>query len=183
MWSQNNGSQASTFTATLDAASDSWAVSDRAVPPTTASLSTGTVTDDGDFVWYSWSRCSMLRRVRAVWQAEVGLPAGSCSELASPATAVARNGNALLVQPSSGRWSTIDAARQEVVSGFTTSANGAGYVWGLRWTSVSGDALLSSSGVGAFVSINSYDVLPSLAAPSGDSRGSFVGNLWHLFLK
>jgi len=70
-----------------------------------------------------------------------------------------------------------------VVSGFTTSTNGAGYVLGVRWTSVSGDALLSSSGVGAFVSINSYDVLPSLAAPSGDSRGSSVGNLWHLYLK
>lgn len=178
-WHQNNGTQATTYAATLDSPTGAWSVTDLGVAPQTSDTA-ATLSAEGDFMRYSWTRCSVVRRTAGTWVAEALLPAGTCGGGAK--FALARNGHFLAVQTVGGvgKWLSYDATLRSVVSAYTAGANGTGYVLGVPVLPTN-ELLLAPNGIGALVSANTYDVLPTVAAPAGDSRG--VTSLWGLTFK
>lgn len=183
MWRQDNGVRISMYAATLDATTNAWQVTDLGVQPPTASPVPGALAEDGSFQWYSFSsgRCSTQRRLAGVWGQETALPTAVCQGV--PKVAVAPNGNLLAVRTTAGlagQWVSFDASSQKLMHAPAATPVAADYLVGLQGI-LDGELLLSSSGVGTFVSVNKYDVLPTIAAPNGDSRG--LNSLWGFTFK
>lgn len=174
-WTQDNGTRATTYAATRDTASGSWRVTDTGVPAQQANHILATVTDGGDFIWYSFSRCSSLKRRAGAWQAESALPRTLCGLMTDRSTAISRPGHLMQVQTltgtTAGRWSTYDADRGALVNDYTSAASGAGYVLGAPGY-LNGSLALSSSGIAVWASINTYTDLPSATTPNGDGPGA-----------
>ncbi len=168
---------------TLDAPGGSWTVTATGLPFDTGYGSNATLSDDGEFIAHSLSRCASLRRASGGNWAETALPAALCSSLSLGvhSSALARNGDFIMLDNRFvGRWLTYDAQRGEVTRGFTSEASGPGYVLGVQ-ALPAGTLLLSTSGVGAYTSINHFDTLPSLAQPAGSSRG--IDSVWAWLLQ
>ncbi|MDT9000846.1 hypothetical protein RQP53_16340 [Paucibacter sp. APW11] len=182
LWSQDNGSRPSTYVASLDQAGGNWSLTDLGLAPfASASAYAAALSDSGDFHLYAWGRCSQMRRHGGVWGAETPLPVGSCA--GAPVFKLARNGDFLALQTtqgSAGRWLSFDAARQESVHGYSTEGQGEGFLLGLP-ALPKGELLLAPNGIGAYLSLNAYDVLPGPGMPNGDSRG--VISLWGVSFK
>lgn len=182
LWSQDNGTRPSTYVANLDQRGGAWSVSDLGLPPFAGTTTYGAaLSDGGEFYLYAWGRCSLTRRSAGSWSEEAALPAGTCA--GAPVYKLARNGDFLALQTnasSAGRWLSFDAARREVIRGYSAQPQGDGYLLGLPGLP-KGELLLAPNGIGAYISLNAYDVLPSPAAPNGDSRG--VSSLWGLSFK
>lgn len=183
MWHQDNGVRISQYAATLDDPAGAWQVADLGVTPPVASAVPGALAEDGGFQWYSFStlRCSTQRRVAGVWGVETALPAVLCQ--GAPKTAIAGNGDVLALRTTSttaGQWLSFDARLQKLMHSPATTPVAGDYLFGLQGM-LAGDLLLASNGIGAFVSVNKYDVLPTAAAPNGDSRG--LNGIWGLTLR
>jgi hypothetical protein len=127
--------------------------------------------------------CRTLRRVNGDWISAAALPSTLCAT--SIRWAMDANGNLLAVNQTDGRWASFDASSQSLVQPFVnaTPTTGTGFVLATRWTSLPGTLLLSDIGIGAFVSVNSFDALPTASAPNGNSRGNTVKNIWNIYFK
>ena len=183
LWYQNDGTRVTQYASTLDSSNGSWTRTELGPWSSTDVFATGTVTPGGDFHAYSMTTCRALRRVGGIWLTPAALPTDLCASTSQ--RAMDSHGNWLFVNRLDGRWATFDAARQALVSGFvpTVPSTGAGYMLGTRFSGLPGTLLLSDVGIGAYVSTNSFDVLPSASAPSGDSRGTGFKNVWNLYFK
>lgn len=183
MWFQDNGTRVTQYASTLNSATGGWATTDLGARSTTDVYALGTLTSSGDFYAYSPSTCRTLRRVNGTWLSATALPSALCATRAQ--WAMDGNGNLLTVDPIDGRWASFDASSQSFVQPFvsTTPTTGAGFVLGTRWNSLNGILLLSDTGIGAFVTVNSFDVLPTASAPNGDSRGPAFKNFWNIYFK
>lgn len=178
MWHQDNGTRISQYAATLDSATGNWLVSDLGTPAQAADVVPGALAEDGSFQWYSFStlRCSTQRRVNGVWGTETALPAALCT--GSPQITIASNGNLLAVRTLStmaGQWLSFDASLQKLVHSPSATPLPGDYLFGMQGT-LEGRLLLASNGIGAFVSINQYEVFPTPEAPNGDTRG--LNSIW-----
>lgn len=193
MWNQSNGTADTRFAATLDAPAGTWS------QPTALSLASeviGTdsapfyarVTDDGDFVLYR--NQARVQRIKGVWKnystAKTWNNWNYWNDFYSQ-VALNRDGSVLIgkVGPYLGdtaSWASFDGPSQAVIQAFPASnvASGSGYILGTK-ADLDGIILLAKSGVGAFVTANTYDVLPSAAQPAGDGRS--VTNLWGVYFK
>lgn len=182
MWNQDNGTRVTRFAATLDSAAGSWAMVDTGLAWQNRESFQAVMSTLGDFHWYSFSRCTTVRRVGVTWTAQAALPSDLCG---GAKQAVANNGNVLVVDPQDGRWASFDASRQALVRGLVsrTPNSGPGFVLGTSWRNLPGTLLFNDSGIGAYVSVNEYDTLPSTSAPNGDSRSDSARNIWALFFK
>jgi hypothetical protein len=182
MWYQYNGTRLTQYASTLDSPGASWTTTELGAYSTTDVYAFGTLTSQGDLYVYT-STCNTLRRVNGAWISASALPTALCGS--SNAWAMDNNGNLLAVNRLDGRWASFDARGQTFVQSFvnTTPTTGPGFVLGTRWNSLAGTLLLSGSGIGAYVSVNSFDALPTAAAPNGDSRGTTVKNLWNIYFK
>lgn len=174
LWEQNNGTISTKWAATLDAAASSWQVQDLAIPQPQyfSSPIKATVTDGGDFVWYSMGRCAVMRRTSGVWSAEQALPKEICGVYIY-APAISRSGH-LLLTDKYGHWATYDGVGRAVIKAPDA------FILGVQ-NDLGGGTLLSESGLGGFIAIEKYDVLPSVAVPSGDART--ISNLWGFYMK
>ncbi|MBB4843876.1 hypothetical protein HNP55_002399 [Paucibacter oligotrophus] len=184
MWSQDNGSRPSVYLASLDSAEGSWTVHDSGqTPPATDAVIPASLSDDGEFNWYFYGRCQVLRRTTAVWAEPAALPAQMCGSTGIPGSpALAPNGHLLTLHPTDGSWLSYDAQLRQVISARPSVSTGPGYLLGFQkpMTVLPGTLLLSNAGVGAYVSINTFDSPPSQSAPNGDSRGVFSAWAWYL---
>jgi hypothetical protein len=184
MWAQDNGIRETEFAATLDTSGGSWNIVDTGLPSLRNQSYQATLATDGDFYWYSFQRCTTLRRTGGAWTTETPLPSALCANV-STKQAMSSNGNLLVLTAADGRWASFDAKRQALVRNFAASnpSTGPGYVLGTDWRLLPGQVFLSDSGVGAYLSVNSFDVLPTAAAPNGDSRSATFKNVWGLYFK
>ena len=184
MWAQDNGIRETEFAATLDTPGGSWNIVDTGLPSLRNQSYQATLATDGDFYWYSFQRCTTLRRTGGAWTTETPLPSALCANV-STKQAMSSSGNLLVLTAADGRWASFDAKRQALVRNFagSTPSTGPGFVLGTDWRLLPGQLLLSDSGVGAYVSVNSFDVLPTAAAPNGDSRSTTFKNVWGLYFK
>lgn len=183
MWVQDNGTRVTQYASTLNSAAGPWTTTDLGARSTTDLYAVGTVTSNGDFYAYSPGTCRTLRRVNGAWIGATALPSSLCATSAQ--WAIDGNGNLLTVDRIDGRWASFDASSQSFVQPFVSSTptTGAGFVLGTRWNSLPGTLLLSDGGIGAFVTVNSFDVLPTASAPNGDIRGTTFKNIWALYFK
>ena len=189
LWQQAVGGQNMRWAATLDGPSQSWAVSQLGVPAASslAGRNRGAVNDAGDFTRYDLENCRVQRRVSQVWQTETALDATLCSSSDRYLTAMSRGGDLVggLISPSAGngntgQWLYYSASEGKVLQPFSTQGSGNGYFFGVA-NQAGGLLFLSESRVASFITANAYDVLPSVAVPSGAS-GSAT-NIWALYLK
>jgi hypothetical protein len=184
MWYQDNGTRITQYASTLSSSTGAWTTTDLGPWSATAAPVLGTLTSGGDlFAYTSKSTCRTLRRINGTWISATALPSALCAT--STQWAMDGNGNLLVVNALDGRWASFDASTQSFVESFVnaTPTTGPGFVLGTRWTSLSGTLLLSDTGIGAFVSVNSFDALPTASAPNGDSRGTTVKNIWNIYFK
>ena len=183
MWYQDNGTRVTQYASTLNSSDGSWTTTDLGARSTTDVYAVGTVTGSGDFYAYSPGTCRTLRRVNGTWLGATALHSALCGTSIKWAMDV--NGNLLAVNQTDGRWASFDATSQSFIQSFAdaTPTTGVGFVLGTRWNSLPGTLLLSDTGIGAFVSVNSFDALPTASAPNGDSRGPTVKNIWNLYFK
>jgi hypothetical protein len=183
LWYQDNGTRVTQYASTLNSSDGSWTTTDLGARSTTDVYAFGTVTGSGDFYAYSPGTCRTLRRVSGAWISPTALPSALCATSNSWAMDV--NGNLLAVNRTDGRWASFAASSQSFVQPFVnaTPTTGAGFVLGTRWNSLPGSLLLSDNGIGAFVTVNSFDALPTASAPNGDSRGTTVKNVWSIYFK
>ena len=192
LWAQNNGTSSVLYAATSPSATGSFSVADTAAPAT-GSFLYATVSDDGQAILYSLSYSNTPRRV--TWTAAAGWSALQILPTAFPTQnvdfgfdtgpyyALARSGLLMSVDASNGATVTYDPRRNAVVLGPPATSGAASYVLGFGKGSLGlgRSPLLSTSGVGFSSLFNTFDVLPTTAAPAGDGRG--IGNLWGAFLR
>ena len=183
LWYQDNGTRVTQYASTLNSSTGNWVTTDLGARSTTDVFALGALTASGDFYAYSRGNCRTLRRVDGTWIAAAALPADLCASNAQ--WAMDGNGNLLVVTAQDGRWASFDASRQALVQSFvgTAPTTGPGYVLGTRWNALPGTLLLADNGIGAFVSVNSFDALPTASSPNGDSRGPSFTNLWGIYFK
>jgi len=184
LWYQDNGTRVTQYASTLTSSTGAWTTTD--LGPWSASTAPvlGVLTSGGDFFAYtSKGTCRTLRRINGTWMGSTALPSALCAT--NTQWAMDGSGNLLIINELDGRWASFDASSQSFVQPFvnSTPTTGAGFVLGTRWSSLPGTLLLSDSGIGAYVSVNSFDALPTAAAPNGDSRGTTVKNLWNIYFK
>lgn len=183
MWYQDDGTRVTLYASTLDSLAGSWTTTDLGARVTTDAYVLGALAAGGNFHAYSVGNCRSLRRVGGTWTGPAALPAGLCAT--SNQWAIDGSGNLLALNRTDGRWASFDAASQTVYQPFvnTTPSTGPGYVLGTRWNNLPGTLLLSDSGIGAFVTWNAFDALPSAASPNGDSRGANFRSVWSVYFK
>ena len=183
LWYQDNGTRVTQYASTLDGMGGNWTTTDLGARSTTDVYALGVATAGGDFHAYATNTCRALRRVGGAWTVATPLPAGLCST--SHQWALDGSGNALIVNKIDGRWASFEARSQTLYQPFvnSTPSTGTGFVLGTRWNNLPGTLLLSESGIGAFVSANAFDTLPTAASPNGDSRGPTVRNVWSLYFR
>lgn len=183
LWYQDNGTRVTQYASTLSSSTSNWTTTDLGARVVANEYAVGALTADGDFYAYSRGNCQTLRRLNGTWIAATALPAALCTT--GNQWAMDGNGNLLAVTAQDGRWASFDAKRQAFVQSFvgTAPTTGPGYVLGTRWNAMPGTLLLADNGIGAYVSVNSFDALPTAASPNGDSRGPTVTNLWGIYLK
>lgn len=184
LWTQNNGTAVTRWAATKLSTGGAWTVNDIGAFSQFSGTKVAAFTASGDFVWYALGACKKLRWTAGIWTAETALPSGLCPG-ASYADAISSNGDVLriattLLGGAVGKWSSFDSVGGQVVQSFTSQPTGSGYVVGVP-SNMDGIALLSNSGIGFFVSGNTFDVLPSIAQPAGDKRT--IPSLWGIYLK
>jgi hypothetical protein len=173
--------------ATLDSPGQGWSFADPSSDGPLLDVR-ATLTPNGDFFLYSFSGCRALRRVGGVWSGVTALAPDLCGpalDRDANRPALSANGNVLAVDRLDGRWVTFDARRQEVVRGLVAagSGSGPGYVLGTQWNSLPGTVLLSDSGVGAYIFVNSFETLPTASVPNGVSGPTSTRNIWALYFK
>lgn len=184
MWYQDSGTRVTQYASTLDSSTGSWVRTELGPYSATDVYALGAVTSSGDFHAYSRSTCRTLRRVNGSWVNPTALPSALCGS--SIFWAMDNNANLLAINGVDGRWASFDARSQTLVQSFVnaTPTTGAGFVLGTRWNSLPGTALLlSDTGIGAFVSVNSFSALPTPATPNGDSTGTSMKNIWNIYFK
>ena len=185
LWSQDNGTRPTVYAGALDAADGNWAVTDTGrTPPAVRVDITATLGNDGSFIWYDHPRCSALRRSAGTWTGPAALPSAMCGivgVLGNPS--LSRSGLLVSLHPTDGSWLSYDPWLNQVVSARPTAATGPGYLLSFprSMSTVPGKLLLADNGVGSYVSVNTFDVLPTAAAPNGDSRGA--NSVWAWFFK
>lgn len=193
MWNQNNGTSDARYAAALDSPTGAWSVTDlgysNEVGPggNDDSPFYAVVKDDGDFV--SYRSGDRVRRVAGVWSGLEPFEAWGYFNYFYSSVALLRDGSALVIRVDSSNtnsWAALDGPTQTLVQpfvsveGFPNAGSGPGYVIGVS-AGTNGFSLLSKSGIGAYISVNTFDVLPTVAQPAGDGRG--IDNLWGFFFK
>lgn len=194
MWNQNNGTSDKRFAATLDNPTGSWSA------PTELSLKNeaccdaygyeaypfyGTVTDSGDFILYrnGWR----VRRTGGAWGDYVKFTGWDYWNYNFSGVALNRDGSALVGGFGSygtrSSWASFDGPAQALIQALPGSgvSSGSGFIFGVEVQSLNGKILLAKNGIGLFVNLNTYDVLPSPTSPAGDKRS--VNQLWALYFK
>ncbi len=178
LWAQDNGVRATVYAATLDTAAGSWVVTDTGqAPPTAGTSIPAALSDDGNFIRYFYGNCTAQRRTAGNWSNPTALPATLCQSTGVPGTpTLARNGNLITLHPSDGSWLAYDALLDQVFNPLPHAASGPGYLLGFSklMSAVPGNLLLAHNGTAAYVSINSFNVLPTATLPNGDSGGPHV---------
>ncbi len=187
-WSQNNGTASVIYAAASTTAAGGFMVTDLGSLQLFGTTVL-TIADDGNALllnrYYGWR----VRWIAGAWEATGSLPSNTPTS-AFLDCAHARSGNFLCVairsfgEGNTGRWTTYDATLNLMVQSAATVSPSPGYVLGVNTINRSvgySVPVLSIGGVGAVWMGNGYDVLPSPAAPAGDSRN--IDNLWGAFLK
>lgn len=182
MWNQNNGTADTRYAATLDRAGDAWTLAQLNIANEGTSPRYAAVNDDGSFTLYS-NGLRLIRR-SGIWGNYARFSDWGFWNEYYADFAMSRNGNMLVVKNGNllknNGWASFDGNAGAVVQPFPTDATGPGYLLGVK-SELAGHAYLSQSGVGFFLSINTFDVLPTAAVPSGDKRT--VDNLWGFYFK
>lgn len=183
VWSQDNGTTSSIFAATSSAASGEWTVTDLQEPMNSYSALRTAIDDQGSAYVYDVGNQWRRRWLTARWAPEEAFPAQL--NRGDIRCTLARSGDMVCINPDNagGAWFSYDAGRNVVVQAFSNSTP-ASYVLGVGTINLGvgySSPLLSVGGYGFASLLNGFDVLPSPAAPSGDSRN--IKNLWGVFLK
>lgn len=184
-WLQNDGTGLEGTAATLDSPTGAWTLA--AVPSifnfhgANSPNTRGVVTDSGDFILYTDGK--RLHRIGGVWSAMETFSAVNLDILSIP-SAVNRDGSVLQIRSVDSAWSSLDGPTSLALTSLPAVASGhptgPGYIYGVASPS-GGKALLSKSGVGALISKNTYDILPTPTSPAGDFRN--IANLWGFYFK
>jgi hypothetical protein len=189
-WDQNNGTRSSLYAATSASATGGFTLTD-----VSASMPAGyvyvTVSDAGQAYVFN-THFSGPNGARLSWSSSAGWsPAAVNLPAGFPRTesgfgqghvySFSRDGNALALQASGGSTATYDAKRNQMVTTWPTAASFSSQVLGFSVSVGPSEPLLAANGVGFSSLRNTFDVLPTVAAPNGDGRG--VANLWGVYLK
>jgi len=186
MWNQNNGTADTRYAATLDSFTGAWSLAE--LNKADESIDQfepfhAMVTDNGDFVLYrnGWR----VQRKAGAWSNYQAFDAWDYWNYIYSTVALNSDGSALVVQKGSlaasgNAWAALDGPSQTMVQSFPTGNSGSGYLMGVP-ARTQGFALLSKSGIGVYITGNSFDTLPSPAMPAGDGRA--VANLWAFYFK
>jgi hypothetical protein len=178
LWTQNNGTQTTTYAATASTPTETFAVSDMGILSNLVNQFLF-VTDTGQVRYFDGNARRVDWSAASGWTAPTATPGlGNLS-----AAAANRRGDRLYVGTNwPGDWATYDAERNVMVQAFSNGSANAAYVLGVLTNAGFGTRALSISGAG-FVSMqNNLDTLPTAAAPAGDGRPG-VTNLWGALLK
>ncbi len=184
LWSQNNGTKDTVYAATLDSPAGTWTVTDTGESKPADGTSKATLAPSGNFIWYFWNSCASKRRIGGVWSIKSSLPSTMCNAtgvLGKPV--ISPNGNVWSLL-SNSEWLSYDAMANEVIAAIPkATTTGSGYLLGFyqSMATLPGELLLSDSGIGAYVSVNGYSVIPTSALPAGDGTGIY--NVWAWYLK
>ncbi len=194
MWNQNNGTSDKRFAATLDNPTGSWSA------PTELSIRNeaccdaygyeaypfyGTVTDSGDFILYRYGW--RVQRTGGAWGDYVNFTGWDYWNPNFSRAALNRDGSALVggfgSYGTKSDWASFDGPAQALIQALPGRgvSSGSGFIFGVEVQSLNGNILLAKNGIGLFVNLNTYDVLPSPTSPAGDKRS--VNQLWALYFK
>jgi hypothetical protein len=183
VWTQSNGVSTTNFAAVAPSAAGAFVVTDIDATRWDRSV----VTDDGVVILYEREFYLVRKWSAGAWLAAQNMPSGFVKGVGGFRTdAIARNGDVITTGfGGSGKWYSYAADKNLMVqSPGASTAPSADYLFGFSTDGgfLGGNSLvLSVSGVGSMLFLNKYDVLPTIAAPSGDSRT--INNLWGAYLK
>lgn len=180
LWRQQQGGSSVRMAAAIDSASGSWQRSSLGTPAavTLAGRSLAAITDSGNFSLYDLQNCTVTRRTAGQWQAAQAVVAAACPSPASYSPLLNRSDRMMGVVTATGQWTAYNGSSNTMAQSLGSLP--ADLLWGVP-SPVDGTLLLSESGVGAYVSLNRFDTLPSAATPSGVLGA--VNNLWLTYIK
>jgi len=184
VWEQNNGVENTVYIANRSSSSEPWQAIENGRDRSFSTAYVARFTSEGATKIYVFASSGSLAGL-------YDRPAGttgwtfidSGGGFGSDYVDIARNGDVLAVD-SLGNWASFDARTNSFVQRFTTATTGPGRILGVQtsFRAFGGTPLLAPNGVGAYLSVANFDVLPTPSQPAGDGRRT-VDNLWGLFFK
>lgn len=183
VWEQNNGVENTVYIANRSSSSEPWQAIENGRDQPFSSAYVARFTSEGASKIYVLSSIGL----RGLYDRPAGTTGwtfiNSGDGFGSDYFDIARNGDVLAVDRF-GSWASFDARTNSFVQRFTTATTGPGRILGVQTSSraFGGTPLLAPNGVGAYLSVANFDVLPTPSQPAGDGRRT-VDNLWGLFFK
>lgn len=180
LWRQQQAGSTVRMAAAIDSATGTWQRSSLGAPTAVslAGRSQGAITDAGNFSLYDLQNCTVTRRSGGQWQASQAVASGACPSAATYTPVFNRSDKLMAVVSATGQWAAYNGSANTMTQSLGSLP--ADLLWGVP-APVEGRLLLAENGVGAFVSLNRYDTLPSAASPSGVLGA--VNNLWLTYIK
>lgn len=182
LWRDTSSGGSVRMGSVIDAPSAAWSTQNLGTPAaqTIAGRSRGVVTDAGNFILYDLQNCSVLKRTSGSWQALANVAGGVCRSDTAYTAAVSRTGDVMAAIATTGEWMAYDGPTATVQQAFGLAAKD--LLFGVP-TASGGSLLVSENGIGAYVTANRYEVLPTATAPLGTATSAGQDNLWVVFAK
>lgn len=180
LWRHVQGGNSVRVAAAIDTPSASF-ISTTLGTPAPVSLtgrSLGSMSDAGAFSLYDLQNCTVIRRTGGQWQASQPVATGACPSAPTYTPVHSRSDKLMAVVSATGQWTAYTGSTNTVTQALGNLP--ADFLWGVP-SAAEGRLLLSENGVGAFVSLNRYDTLPTATSPNG-VQGA-VNNLWLTYIK